>query len=200
MAVKKTVKRTVTTRSAEKPTTARKSSGGTGKKKPAKSAAKAKKTPGPADELKAMLPQLSPDEITWLITQARTMIYNHKVEEVNKAGQDLVETRKRKKSSSSGKTSKKVRTPDPISIEPTGNGRSFVLIMGGKRLFLSLKELKDLVKLTQVTDDASNASRRIYAWMERERMDMVNDAAVSGPGDARLAVVFDILREKFTVG
>ena len=196
MAVKKTVKRTVTTRqsepSGEKPRANRSTGSGTSRGR--------KSEKGPAEELNSLLAELSGEEISWLITQARTMIYNHKVEEVNKAAVELAETKK-KTSKGTGKSGKSAKSGSgAVDVEPTGNGKSFVIIMGGKRLFVSLSELKTLVRFTQVTDDPADGSKRIFGWMGRERTDMINDAAVSGPGDPRLPLLFGVLRDKFTVG
>ncbi len=194
MAVKKTIKRTVTTKTGSPKKEKTKS---TGSKKGSKAAGRS--TQDPAAELNLLLEELSHEEINWLISQARTMIYNHKVEEVNKAAQELAETKKRA-SAPARQSRKKVEPADSVSIEPTGNGRSFVAILGTKRLFVTLNELKDLVKHAQATDDMAAASKRLFAWMERERRDMVNDAGITGPTDPRLAMMIDILRNQFTVG
>ena len=219
MPAKKTVKRTVTTRTSKKPSVSPTKNEGTGKSTAKKPIAKKKsntKTSGTKkkeanssnqessnperDELISLLSDFNGEEITWLLTQARTIIYNHKVEEVNKAAKNLVDVKGRKTKSGDNNTKGGNTEPELVSIEPTGNGKSFVIIMGIKRLFVSLKELKELVKLTQVTDDPTDASKRLFAWMNRERSDMVIDAGITGPGDPRLPPLFRILRDKFTVG
>ena len=192
MAVKKTVKRTVTTKTGPK----------TAKAAGSKPKARQKTSSEPAQALIALLDELAPDDISWLITQARALIYNHKVDEVNQAARELADAKNHSTGiENASSANKRTKTgPENIDIEQTGNGKSFNIILGNTRLFLNLNELKTLVKMSQLTDDRANASARIYRWMDKERRDMINDAGFAGPSDPRLGVIFGILREKFSVG
>ena len=175
MANKKTVKRTV-------------------KVKPKSS----KPVSGPKKELMDLLPDLSTEEIAWLVTQARTMIYNHKVEEVNAAAKNLVEA---KKKTPPKKAPKKGAAKKPaVDIVQAENGKTFNIVVDNARLFLNLGELKALVKIAQADGDAGNGAGRLYRWMDRERRDMIIDGNLAGPTDPRLAMIHGLLREKFTVG
>ena len=145
---------------------------------------------GPTKELHELLDQLDDKEVAWLVTQAQTMLYNRKVDEVNKAAKNLAESKKHITPSAA---------PDNVDIVQAGSGKSFNIVMGNARLFLNLEELKALVRIAQATDDAGNASGRMYRWFDRERRDIIIDASLSGPGDARLARVYYLLREKFVV-
>jgi hypothetical protein len=145
---------------------------------------------GPTKELHELLDQLDDKEVAWLVTQAQTMLYNRKVNEVNEAAKKLAESKKR---------ITPVSAPDIVDIVQAGSGKSFNIVMGNARLFLNLDELKALVRIAQATDNAGDASGRMYRWFDRERRDIIIDASLSGPGDPRLIRVYSLLREKFVV-
>jgi len=175
MAPKKTTKKTVTSRKSNpKP-----------KKKP---------TANPVNaELIAILNELEQSEVKWLINQAKTMVYNHKVEEVNKAAKDLAGNTR-----NTGSTEKK--PSNTVDIVQTGGAKSFNILMGNARLFLNLQELKAMVKIAAATEDAGDGAGRLYRWCRKERNDILIDGGISNPGDNRLKNIYSILRENFTVG
>ncbi len=161
----------------------------------------AKKKDSPKDELLTLLKELDNEEITWLVTQARTMIYNHKVTEVNKAARSLVEAKNRTvKAQKKTKGSSKKASAPKIDIEQAGNSNNFNIIVGTARLFLNLTELKSLVKIANANKSAKTGANGLYRWMTRERHDMINDANLTGPGDPRLAAIYNILKDRYTTG
>ncbi len=183
MAPKKTTKKTVTTR---KPAVKKKPS----QKKPVKNPAKT--------ELSAILDELTSDEINWLVTQAKTMLYNHKVEEVNKAAQNLADSKKKSKNKPAdheGYSQEKT-----IDIVQAGNNKNFNILLGNSRLFLNLQELKTLVKIAAAADDSGDGAGRLYRWFSKERSDILKDGGIGSPSDKRLRVIYSILKDRFTVG
>ena len=183
MAPKKTTRKTVTTR---KPTTKPKSS----QKKQPQNPAKL--------ELISILNDLNQDEINWLITQAQTLVYNHKVEELNKSARNLAESKNKSKN--------KPTSPDGIPPENTidivqaGSKKNFNILLGNARLFLNLQELKALVKIASAAEDSGDGAGRLYRWFTKERSDILKDGGISNPVDKRLKVIYSILKDRFTVG
>lgn len=176
MAPKKTTKKTVTTRKpAAKPKSAQK-----------------KQSQNPAKlEFISILDDLNQDEINWLVTQAKTMLYNHKVEEVNKAAQNLADSKKKSKNTPASPT---------VDIVQAGNNKNFNILLGNSRLFLNLQELKALVKIADAADDSGDGAGRLYRWFSRERSDILKDGGIVSPADKRLKVICSILKDRFTVG
>ena len=152
---------------------------------------------GPRKELTALLDQLGSDEIHWLLKQVKTMLYNKKVVELNQAAKDLAETK-----STAPKAAGRQKTPSEPSVDivQAGGPKNFNIIMGSSHLFLNLGELKELVRIAQAADNAGDGAARLYRWCGRERSDMINDAGLSGPGDARLGLLYGILKERYSVG
>jgi len=183
MAPKKTTKKTITTR---KPAAKPKAS----QKKPVQNKAKA--------ELSAILDELAADEINWLITQAKTMLYNHKVEEVNKAAQNLADSKNKSKSKPA--SSDNSHPENMIDIVQTGSKKSFNILLGNARLFINLEELKALVKIAAAANDSGDGSGRLYRWFSKERSDILKDGGIGSPADKSLRVIYSILKDRFTVG
>lgn len=149
-------------------------------------------------ELVALLDQLSRDEISWLITQSKTMIYNQKVDEVNSAAKDLQDSRK--KTAVPKKTQKSSPGNEAVDIVQAGGPRNFNILMGNARLFINLNELKALVKISEAAHDGGDGAGRLYRWFHKERNDILIDGSITGPADPRLYLIFKIIRERYTVG
>ena len=152
---------------------------------------------GPKGELIGMLEQLNNNDIKWLITQAKTMIYNQKVDAVNEAARELLESKKRTGSETREKKTKtEVQTVDIIQA---GSPKNFNILLGNARLFINLKELKSMVKIAEAADDAGDGAGRLFRWCSRERKDIILDGSIAGPGDPRLRIIHKILRDRYTV-
>ena len=177
MAVKKkTTKRTVTV----KPSQGKKTSGS-----PEKS------------ELILLLDQLNRDEINWLVTQAKTIVYNHKIDDVNAAAKDLVESKKR--TTVPIKKTKASSNHDFVDIIQAGGPKNYNIVVGNARLFININELKSMVKITQAADDAGDGAGRLFRWCRRERNDMLIDSGISNPTDLRLQEIYKIIKDRYTV-
>ena len=168
-----------------------------------KSASAAKKAPaektshGPKRELIALLDSLGNDEIAWLLTQAKTMMYNKKVVELNAAAEDLANAKKSAaKPTGRGKSA---TPPDAVDVVQAGGPKSFNIVMGNAHLFLNIGELKEMVRIAQAAGNAGDGAARLYRWCTRERTDMIADAGLTGPGDARLGRLYSVLRERYSV-
>ncbi|RKX89365.1 MAG: hypothetical protein DRP70_03905 [Spirochaetes bacterium] len=186
MAPKKTTRKTVTTR---KPVAKSKEA----QTKPPQNPAKL--------ELISILDGLNLDEINWLNTQAQTMVYNHKVEELNKSARNLADSKKHMKTAASPKTgSSKNAVNDTVDIIQAGGPKNFNILLGNSRLFLNLQELKALVKIAVAANDSGDGAGRLYRWFSKERSDILKDGGISNPADKRLKVIYSILKDRFTVG
>ncbi len=152
---------------------------------------------GPKGELIGLLENLEAEEISWLITQVKTMMYNKKVVELNKAAVDLANSKKGTATTSGGQAPAKA--PDVVDIVQAGSPKNFNIVMGNAHLFLNLGELKDMVRIAQTAGNPDDGAARLYAWCRKERTDMINDAGLSGPKDPRLNRLCILLRERYSV-
>ena len=152
MAVKKkTTKRTVTV----KPSPGKKTSGS-----PEKS------------ELISLLDQLNRDEINWLVTQAKTIVYNHKVDDVNVAAKDLVDSKKRTKVPK--KKTKESSNHDFVDIIQAGGPKNYNIVVGNARLFININVAQSL-RMSQYRDSGIvlNVTDKLIASARHDQVNIL---------------------------
>ncbi len=125
------------------------------------------------------------------------MEHNRRVRELQSAAESLSETR-RSKNRPERSMNDSASQNEPVRVEQVGN--SFVLVVSGARLFLSLQELKSLVKIAQSAAQSASAASRLYHWMATERQDMIQEAHFADRHDARLVDICHVLKDQFTTG
>ncbi len=64
------------------------------------------------------------------------------------------------------------------AIEEGTDGTYFIIILNNYRNFLSLEEMKKLVKLCHGAANGRDAALRLYAWIERDRRDIRKNSKI----------------------
>ncbi|MBP7734510.1 MAG: hypothetical protein KA369_00925 [Spirochaetes bacterium] len=77
------------------------------------------------------------------------------------------------------------------AIEEGKDGTFFIIILNGYRNFLSLEEMRRLVKVCHGTDNAAIAASRIYTWLEGGRFDVLRNSRIASSNDPALISVWE---------
>jgi hypothetical protein len=76
-------------------------------------------------------------------------------------------------------------------IEEGKDGTFFIAILNGQRNIFGLEEMRAFVKLCHGADNAVDAAPRIYAWMERERLDILKNSKIDSEKDPSLPALWE---------
>lgn len=77
-------------------------------------------------------------------------------------------------------------------VEEGKDGTYFIVILKGYRHIFGLEEMRNLVKTCYAATTAADAGPRLFAWMERERRDILMNSKIADQRDSCLSA----LREK----
>jgi hypothetical protein len=137
------------------------------------------------EELLDLLPQLDEEGLEFLLEQAQVHRYNMEVEALDReAGSD------------SAKAATAEKRP-PMHLERSADGRTYHIVSDGKWKMFSAEEIAALVRITRSGDDGGEIARRIYAWLDRERGDALDDLGIGKPPSLALAELVRLLRASF---
>ncbi len=157
-----------------------------------------KKSATPLEQLIEAAKSLGEEEILFLLKQARTMIYNKSVDELNEAAEQLEQKRRRTASNRSSPIAVDESMRGSVSIEQSSTGKSYVLVTRNERKLFDPREMMGLVKIAHSTEDAADAIPRLLRWLQRNRDDVILDCGLSAR-DPAMHELFHLLRDKFTL-
>jgi len=154
----------------------------------------------PFDQLVEVAKGLSDDDITFLVKQARMMMYNQKVDELNAAAEQLNATRWQTQSgkAKTKEASKPRPAPGLVEIERGSFGRSYILVIRNQRKTIDEHEMTKLVKIAHDAEDERDGVARLFRWLQRSRDDVILDAGLS-VRDPAMRELLKVLRTKFTI-
>ena len=147
-----------------------------------------------------LISELEEEEVRFLVRQAQVLRYNRKVRAVNetikasKSGSDA-----KKKSRGSAKSPQSRSKQHEVEIVERGDGKHFFIVVRGFRIYFTLDEMKKLVKICQVADDASDATIRLYNWLKRFRSDFLVDGSIGSAGNPYLVDLYRKLIASYKV-
>jgi len=129
-----------------------------------------------AHELMKMIQDIDVDGLIYLVEQANVLLYNQRVEQINKKIAGL---------------KKKGREEiDGVGIEETKDGKNFFILIRNERVFFTLEEMRQIVRMCHAADDEEDASKRLYNWFYKNRKDLLVDCAVETSRDPHLANLY----------
>jgi len=106
-------------------------------------------------ELVKMAQDVDVDGLLYLIEQANVRLYNQRVDLINRKVAGLKEG-----------DGKKI---DDVDIEETKEGKNFYLIIRNERIFFTLEEMRQIVRVCHAASDETDASKRLYNWFYKNR-------------------------------
>ncbi len=162
------------------------------------------------DELLTLLPLLDEECLAALVQSARNLASSLEEErnresEYERFQQAVYETFKPKPSTKSKKNAKKTsaakggKTEAGLAIESTEDGRFFNIVIGGKWKLFNMEEMTALAKIALVKESIPEVCPRVYAWLKRERSDMLSDFAIADGTSVRIRELVSAIRKKFKV-
>ncbi len=141
-------------------------------------------------ELKKQIKDVDEEGLVFLIRQANTIQYNMKVDELNKA----ISIPEKK---SVNKTKKPADSD--VYIEKGAFGSSYILVVGSVRKTLAQYEMLKLVKLSHAAAGEVDGAGRVFAWLRKERDDILMDIGARSSRDIRIIDIYKYLIKKFSL-
>ncbi len=126
-------------------------------------------------ELRKLIKQLDEEGLAFLISQATTLIYNSRVDELNRS-RELA-------ASAGGATSgagKKTETG--VFITKSGRPGGFFLQIDGVRSILDEDEVLALAGIAHGAGGRKEGIDRLYRWLERNRDEIIMDSGLARTG------------------
>ncbi|MCL2092701.1 MAG: hypothetical protein FWH12_00780 [Treponema sp.] len=155
-----------------------------------------------AKELRSLIPKLDSEGLAFLIEQARVHLYNMQVVELNRAAQEANAAARRsetvaKRSGKKEPVGPQKKKGDILEIQGTASGSSYYLYYQNRSVMFSRDEMTLLVRIAHSQSTDLEIRERIYAWFERERMDIFAVLPVKDKFDPLLKSFVSYLQSNF---
>ncbi len=168
----------------------------------------ARKQVGPRDRLRkqlvSLLDQVDDDGLVFLIRQAQTIIHNLQVDRIN---EDITELNRARAVKGAGRKAGAARrggraAPAPaadgiVTIDEGAGRSSFIIGIGDTRKAFSLDEMRALARVAQAAANDADGARRLYAWLSRNRRDVLIDMGAGTAAHAALLEVHRAIRQRY---
>jgi hypothetical protein len=162
------------------------------KKKQTQKKKKSSKREELAENLKKMIKDIDDEGLVFLTKQANVLLYNMRVEEINKKVNEIEEKNVAPK--------KGVQISKyTVDLEEKNNAEHFYIILNNERVFFIREEMRELVKICHASNDERDASRRLYNWFLRNRKDLLIDGGIENSKNPYLANLFKNLISTYKV-
>lgn len=142
------------------------------------------------NDLAIIAKDLSEDKILFLIQQASVIRHNMRVDEIRKKENDQIKV-----------SHKAIETPSrpPVSIKESSDNSYFVVNINGYGSFFTLEEMRKLVRICHSSGNAIEAGERMYTWLSKDRIDVLNNNKIQGRKDILLAELYELIIKTYTV-
>ena len=179
----------------------------TEKKKPGKGAKKRIPDPGAAmiEELGTIAAVLGEEDIDFLLNQARVLVYNRRVTQLNEelkgtgAARKVHTTAKGTGASARSSTDGKEAAQSGIEIVEKPESGNFFIVVNNYRILFTRDEMKSLVRICHAAADESDASIRLFTWLTRNRKDFLIDGGIGSAKNPYLQSLFRELVSRYRV-
>jgi hypothetical protein len=153
---------------------------------------KAKKSPTSArakveKELKDALAEIDEEGLLFLLRQAQVLIHNVRVEKLNREPRKTPEDPATKQASEHAS----------VAIETSDGGKTIFLTLGKARKVLTPEEMRRIVRICYAAGSRSEALRRLFTVLAKERKDILADAFIGNPDNPLLIGLFDAVRARY---
>jgi hypothetical protein len=148
------------------------------------------------EEITESLAEIDEEGLLFLLRQAQVIIHNQRVESLQREAQAAAPAgRKRGGASAKGEQSAPPESARPVvTMETAEGGKTVFLTLGKARKVLAPDEVKRLVRICWGAESKSEALRRLFTVLARERKDILADALIGHPDHPLLAGLFDTVR------
>lgn len=128
-----------------------------------------------------------------LIEQANIIKYNQEVDNLNR------EYVKMNADKSKNKDEPKQEIVNEVKIEADPDKKTFVLIIGIKRKFLTREEIRQMTMICQVNESSVEISPRLFNWLKKERSDILIDFNIRDSSNTYVTRLINYIKENYKV-
>ena len=86
------------------------------------------------------------------------------------------------------------------AVEEGKDGTYFIVILKGYRHIFGLEEMRNLVKACYAAATAAEAGPRLFAWLERERRDIIMNSKIADQRDSCLSALREVIVSTYAAG
>jgi hypothetical protein len=140
-----------------------------------------------AKELRALIPQLDAEGLSFLIEQARVHLYNMQAAELNKT-LSHEEAKAPKRNPATG-----------FRIEGSESGSSYYLVYNNQWIMFSREEMIQIAGIASSEGTDLEIRDRLFTWFERERRDVLASVPMADKFDDRLKKLAVLIKKTFKV-
>lgn len=147
------------------------------------------------DQLKKLLKDVDNAGLVFLIEQANVLRHNMEIDRIN---QNIDEINKiNNKNKSRGMKTKKGTESVYVEIIPDDDKKNFIFQIGNERKFITLAEMRTMVKISHGDEPATTIARRFYQWLYNERKDVLIDCHVRSKDSVIINDLIKIIKKKY---
>ena len=139
-----------------------------------------------------MYKDIDEEGLLFLTKQANVLIYNKRVEEINRQAGDI----KGKKAPPQKETKRERFT---VGVEEKNDGEHFYIILENARIFFNRTEMRSIVKICHAAENETDASQRLYRWFSKNRKDLLIDGGIASSKSPFLANIYKKLISTYKV-
>jgi hypothetical protein len=152
------------------------------------------------EELHNLIEEIPEDGLKFLIDQANIILYNRKVDELNKAAERLNAGRGGTTGEKSPAEADNGESEERLTwVEEGSKGRSMFLVINNQRKIMDQEnEMLPLVKIAHSTSYINEGCEWLYRWFHRERDVVIFDAVLT-PEHPAMRQLYTYLREHFSL-
>ena len=152
-------------------------------------------------ELEKLLEDVPDEGLLFLIKQASILVHNAAVEEENRKKTEASEREASELLSDAAEKSERSRkkaAPISVTLEKGGFGKTYIIRFGDEGKVFGEKEIATLLRHVHDSESEEDGCRRIYAWLERSRKDVMIDAGIKTKESPALKNLYICLKEKIS--
>ena len=86
------------------------------------------------------------------------------------------------------------------AVEEGKDGTYFIVILKGYRHIFGLEEMRNLVKVCYAAATAAEAGPRLFAWIDRERHDIIMNSKIADQRDSCLSALREVIVSTYAAG
>jgi hypothetical protein len=155
---------------------------------------KAKKSPLSArtkleKELRDAIAEIDEEGLLFLLRQAQVLIHNARVDKLTREPG--------RPSGAAAPQAQPAKNPVTVAIETSEGGKTIFLTLGKARKVLTHEEMQRIVRICYAAESKSEALRRLFTVLAKERRDILADAIIGNPDNPLLVGLFDAVRARY---
>ncbi len=153
-----------------------------------------------ADELVRLIPEIDAEGLLFLIRQANVLLHNKRVDELN-AEMAKLSAGKKEEQKRAGTTARVGQNVVEITVEiqQSPDKKTYYLIVDGAKHFLTVDEMKAVVKFCFKPERKSDALRVLHQYLDNERKEILMDHGISSEKHPFFEALFYEVRRKFSL-